>query len=159
MEKKPYQLRFIRPEEWEDAMELAWRTFLQYEAGDYTKEGVEHFRDFVTDNGLRRMFDRGAYQVIGAFEADRMIGMIALRNENHISLLFVDRQYHFKGVAKSLMMSMCSYVKNELGKAMVTVNSSPYAVGFYHKVGFTDTGPQTCADGIIYTPMILMIHS
>lgn len=157
MDREPYQLRFIRPEEWEDAMELAWRTFLQYEAGDYTKDGVEHFRDFVTDNSLRKMFDRGAYQVIGAFRSEQIVGMIALRNENHISLLFVDSRFHFQGIAGSLMKAMCGYVKNELGKTMVTVNSSPYAVGFYHKIGFTDTGPQTVADGIIYTPMILMI--
>lgn len=153
MEELPYQLRFILPEEWEEAMGLAWRTFLRYEAGDYTEEGIEHFLDFITDTGLKRMFDYGAYQVMGAFWNGKMAGMIALRNESHISLLFVDQKYHFQGIARNLMNAMCNYVKSELGRYRVTVNSSPYAVGFYHKVGFADTGPQTHADGIIYTPM------
>lgn len=153
MEERSYQLRFIRTEEWEEAMGLAWQTFLRYEAGDYSEEGVANFRDFVTDTALKRMFDRGTYQVMGAFRSGKMTGMIALRNESHISLLFVDRKYHFQGIATALMNAMCNYVKNELGSCRVTVNSSPYAVGFYHKVGFADTGPQTCADGIIYTPM------
>lgn len=157
MEERSYQLRFIRTEEWEEAMGLAWQTFLGYEAGDYSEEGVANFRDFVTDTALKRMFDRGAYQVMGAFRSGKMTGMIALRNESHISLLFVDRKYHFQGIATALMDAMCNYVKNELGGCRVTVNSSPYAVGFYHKVGFTDTGPQTCADGIIYTPMARML--
>ena len=42
----------IRPayiDEWETAMALAWKTFLKFEAKDYTPEGVRNFEDFVTD--------------------------------------------------------------------------------------------------------------
>ena len=34
-----------------------------------------------------------------------------------------------------------------------TVNAAPYAVGFYHKIGFEDVAPQLMQDGIRYTPM------
>ena len=34
------------------------------------------------------------------------------------------------------------------------VNSSPYAVDVYHKLGFTDTDKEQMTNGIIYTPMI-----
>ena len=37
----------------------------------------------------------------------------------------------------------------------VTVNSSPYAVGFYEKIGFQPVGPEKKADGIRVTSMRL----
>lgn len=153
----PYIIRFASQEEWEDAMGLAWKTFLEFEADVYTPEGVRSFEDFITDSGLKRMFDMGAYQMISAFDHGKMIGMITLRNEMHISLLFVDRRYHRQGVGRALVMKMADYVKSELGKERLTVNASPYGVGFYHKLGFRDLGPEKQQDGIIYTPMVCIL--
>lgn len=150
-----YEVRFIGQNEWDDAMALAWKTFLKFEAADYSEEGIANFKDFITDTNLKRMFDRGMYQVMGAYDGERMVGMIALRNESHISLLFVDKEYHYRGIGRSLIMAMDDYVKQELGKTAVSVNASPYAVGFYHKIGFRDAGLQTHCSGIIYTPMRL----
>ena len=35
----------------------------------------------------------------------------------------------------------------------ITVNSSPYAVPVYHKLGFVDTDVGQISDGMRYTPM------
>ena len=35
----------------------------------------------------------------------------------------------------------------------ITVNSSPYAVPVYHKLGFVDTDVEQISDGMRYTPM------
>lgn len=51
---KPVRIS-IRPayrDEWDDAMALAWRTFMQYEACDFTPEGVESFQDFYHGHGV-----------------------------------------------------------------------------------------------------------
>ena len=85
---KPVRIS-IRPayrDEWDDAMALAWRTFMQYEACDFTPEGVESFQDFITDTVLYKMFVLGSYQLFGAYDNSRMIGMLILRGETHISL-------------------------------------------------------------------------
>lgn len=148
-----YIVRPIYRDEWDDAMMLAWRTFMRFEAQDYTKRGIESFQDFITDQVLHRMFLMGAYQVFGAFVEDTLIGIISLRNETHISLLFVDADYHMKGVGKKLIEYVVNYVCNEEGYRKVTVNAAPYAVGFYHKVGFYDTDTEQTNDGIRYTPM------
>lgn len=153
-----YRVRMAQRDDWDEAMALAWRTFMQFEANDYTKEGIESFQDFVTDTTLRRMFDMGAYQLfVATDESNKIIGMISLRNETHISLLFVDSKYHYKGVGRALMEALCSYVFNEEGYHRVTVNAAPYAMGFYHKLGFRDTEKEQMKDGIIYTPMEKMI--
>lgn len=151
VEEITYRAAYV--EEWEDIMALAWKTFLVFEANEYSKEGVDNFHDFVWDDELRKMFERGVYQVFVALDGNRIVGMISLRNFNHISLLFVDEQYHHRGIGRSLIYCLREYMYREMGQILVTVNSSPYAEGFYHKIGFTDTGARTVADGIIFTPM------
>lgn len=146
-------IRFIDGSEWEEAMSLSYRTFLQFDAVTYTEEGIEHFRKFVSDNSLKRMFDAGSYQVIGAFIKGKMVGVISLRDNTHISLLFVDRDFHNKGVGRSLINTLAEYVSVKLHESSLTVNSAPYAVGFYHRLGFKDMGEAMTADGITFTPM------
>ncbi|MDE5596580.1 MAG: GNAT family N-acetyltransferase, partial [Lachnospiraceae bacterium] len=79
-------------------MALAWKTFMQFEADGYTIEGIKNFEDFITDTTLHRMFVMGAYQMFVALDHNQIIGMITLRDDSHISLLFVDEKYHRQGI-------------------------------------------------------------
>lgn len=99
----------------------------------------------------------GTYQVMAAYSDGRMVGVISLRNETHISLLFVDGHYHRRGIGRALILTLAGYVKAEIGLKRLTVNASPYGVGFYHRLGFQDLGPEKQQDGIIFTPMFLNI--
>ncbi|MCR5405816.1 MAG: GNAT family N-acetyltransferase [Lachnospiraceae bacterium] len=137
-------------------MKLAWDTFLIYEAPDYSVRGVHNFRNFVRDPLLKKMFTYGEYIAIGAFSDRRMVGIIGVRNTNHISLLFVDRDYHRNGIASSLIDRYVRDAKKK-GITYVTVNSSPYAVDFYHKIGFVNITDEVEKDGIKFTPMRLEI--
>ena len=148
-----YQIRNAYRNEWNDAMELPWRTFLKFEADVYTPEGVKNFENFITDSTLYRMFVMGAYQMFVALDGEKIVGMATLRNNVHISLLFVEEQYHRRGIGRGLIRYLCEYLMTEVQASRVTVNSSPYGVGFYHKLGFTDLGPEEQKDGITYTPM------
>lgn len=150
-----YQVRSAYRDEWEEAMALAWKTFLRFEADVYTAEGVQNFENFITDTTLHRMFVMGAYQLFVALDHGRIVGMITLRDSQHISLLFVDEKYHRRGIGRALMEYLTDYMANEMGIHQVTVNASPYGVGFYHKLGFRDLSPEEQKDGIIYTPMEL----
>lgn len=149
----PYQIRSAYQNEWEDAMALAWKTFMQFEADCYTMEGIRSFEDFITDTTLYRMFIMGAYQMFVALDQQRIIGMITLRNGSHISLLFVDEKYHRQGIGRALIEYLREYLLSEAGVDRVTVNAAPYGVDFYHKIGFRDLRPEEKKGGIIYTPM------
>ena len=148
-----YQIRSAYRDEWEDAMALAWKTFLRFEADVYTPEGVKNFENFITDSTLHRMFVMGAYQMFVALDGKKIVGMITLRDNAHISLLFVDEEYHRRGIGRALIQYLANYLLTELQVGRVTVNSSPYVVQFYHKLGFKDLRPQEHRDGITYTPM------
>lgn len=146
-------IRTINENEWEEAMNLAWDTFILYEAPEYTKEGITSFRNFVRDPILKTLFIEGKYNILAAFNNNIIVGIIGVRNETHISLLFVDSEYHKKGIARRLVEKTFERTYEKYGKREMTVNSSPYAVGFYHKMGFVDTDIEQTTDGIRYTPM------
>ncbi len=134
-------------------MALAWRTFVKFEADVYSPEGVKNFENFITDSTLYRMFVVGTYQLFVALDGKKIVGMLTLRGGTHISLLFVDEKYHRRGIGRALLQYLSNYLLTELQASRVTVNSSPYGVGFYHRLGFRDLRPQEKKDGIIYTPM------
>lgn len=148
-----FQVRSAYRNEWQEAMALAWKTFLRFEADVYTPEGVKNFENFVTDSTLYRMFIMGTYQLFVAVEGSRVVGMITLRDTTHISLLFVDEAYHRRGIGRALIRYLADYLATEVGAERMTVSASPYGVGFYHKMGFRDLGPEKTKDGIIFTPM------
>lgn len=149
-------IREIKRDEWEDAMALCWRVFLEFEAGSFGKEGAESFSNFLHDDVIHTAFMNGGYPVFGAYNGMELVGVASVRRGPHLSLLFVDAAYHHNHIATRLIMFLQDYLLNsqgELGKEVLTVNSSPYAVGFYHRLGFRDTDAEQHEDGIIYTPM------
>lgn len=157
IEREKLQIYPVGRSEYEEVMGLVWKTFLRFEAEDYSREGVQSFQDFITDPVLYKMFKMGYYQIFGAFYGHKLVGMISLRDRTHISLLFVDERYHYQGIGRALMDYLKNYLVTELGEYKVTVNASPYGTGFYHRLGFHDTDVELIKEGIRYTPMILFL--
>ena len=148
-----YEIRRIKRSEWDLAMQLAWDTFLVYEAPEYDPEGVKHFHEFVKGDELRNMFALGEYYAWGAFdENDVIVGILGIRKHWHISLLFVEPRLHHQKIATNLLNTAFK-AASEAGVNELTVFSSPYATGFYHKIGFVDIDHEKTNDGITYTPM------
>ena len=124
-----------------------------FEAQEYSDEGIESFRDFISDQRLKKMFLKGEYQMMVALHEDKLIGFITVRNRSHISLLFVNKKYHRQGIGSILIEKMGEYMITEVGVDYMTVDSAPYALEFYHKLGFWDFAPRQQKQGIIYTSM------
>lgn len=149
----PYEVRWARPEEWTSAMNMIWKTFLKFEGDVYSPEGVRNFWDFITDRELLKSFLAGDYLMLVAIAEGAVIGAATVRDGNHLSLLFVEENYHYHGVGRALMDNMCHYLKSQAGWRTMTLKSSPYAVGFYERLGFEATGPEEHYSGIQVTPM------
>ena len=159
-----YNIRPAMPFEWEEAMSLAWRVFKKYEAPEYSQEGVNNFLNFISDEDLYRMFMAGDYKLYlavsehgpsipGMPEASRkIVGIIGIRMVSHVSLLFVDEHYHKLGIGRALVEYAAQAMRKE-NRAFATVHAAPYAVDFYHRIGFEDIAEETVSDGITYTPM------
>lgn len=128
-----------------DAIELIWSTFLRFEAPDYSKEGIQSFKDFINDKKILKTLE-----FWGAYDNNELKGVIATNdNRKHICCFFVKAQYHRQGIGRRLWEYL---LENSLSK-IITVNSSPYAVCVYHKFGFIDLDTKQVSDGIRYTAM------
>lgn len=152
------KVRPAGPDDWQPAMDLAWRTFMKFDAADYCQKGVDNFREFVTDNTLYRNFCDGKYPVFVAQMGQETVGVISLRNGNHISLLFVDGIYHRRGIGNALISYVKDFLRDEVKVGNVTVFAAPYAYSFYKAVGFKEIGYETERDGMIFTPMELVFE-
>lgn len=136
------------------ALELVWEVFEEFEAPDYEEMGVQTFRHFIEYHSMLGKMDSGEMRFWGCYQNSYLVGVIALRPGQHISLLFVRKQFHHLGIAKSLVRVVIAELKKEKPAVpVITVNSSPYAEGFYKAVGFEPLGEEEKRDGIRYTPM------
>ena len=138
------EIRKILKEEMKNALDLVWKVFLEYEAPDYTEEGIEEFKKSISD-----MNWVNAREFYGAFNKNQLLGVIATKDISHIALFFVDGKYQKQGIGRKL------YNKVELlnNKGYFTVNSSPYAHEIYKHLGFIDTDVEQCINGLRFYPM------
>lgn len=45
-----YEIRWAEDKDWIPAMHMIWKTFLKFEAVDYTEEGIRNFYDLLRMN-------------------------------------------------------------------------------------------------------------
>ena len=138
-------IRQLKQEEFSEALALAWEVFKEYEAPDYSEEGTLEFYKSIHDpDYLNQLW------VVGAFLEDRLAGIMATRSEGtHVALFFVQGKYHRQGIGKQLFQAALEKCPSDI----MTVNSSPYAVPVYHRLGFADTDKEQVVNGIRFTPM------
>lgn len=128
-----------------NTLPLVWRVFCDYEAVNYSESGKQAFWNAIHSEEYLNMLV--AY---GAFENEKMTGIIATRNEGrHIALFFVDGAYHNQGIGRSLWNTVLA----DNTEKSITVNSSLYAVEVYKKLGFVITDEVQEDGGIQYVPM------
>ncbi len=150
--------RKIEKEELQETLNLVRKVFDEFEAPYYSEEGIASFYKFIDIDNILEQYMNGSLYFYGCFVNNTIIGIIAVRNFVHISLLFVDKHYHKQGIARTLFDDVIKICKEKISfLQIVTVNSSPYAVGFYHKLGFVDISSEQTVDGIRFTPMRLEI--
>lgn len=152
-------IRRIKAEELNEALKLVLDTFLKFETPYYGEEGTETFkRDIIENPEFIKNCITGRNRIWGAFYDEKIVGIIGMRGESHISLLFTHSDYHRRGIATKIFNTLLEDVKEENPTITeITLNSSPYGLHFYHKIGFIDTDVQKVTNGIIYTPMVYKI--
>jgi len=114
---------------------------------DGSKEGIEDWLKLSGAHEIRTRIESGQRSLV-ADENGRIVGYIAFKRGNHLSLLFVERNSTRKGIATTL------FVQCTKGFDQITVNSSDIAVPFYKKMGFLITGDRALKNGGWITPML-----
>ncbi|MFX0098634.1 MAG: GNAT family N-acetyltransferase [Candidatus Hodarchaeota archaeon] len=146
-------IRYLEESQISEIIELIKRIFDEFEAPEYSEEGIQEFYSYITPEGFKERLEKNHFTLV-AMVKDRLAGVIEIRDNNHICLLFVDKQYHKKSIAKRLLEEAISIAKsNQTVEFSIDVNSSPYAVEIYKKMGFLPTDNEQLVNGIRFIPM------
>lgn len=152
--KNNYIIKEVDISDLKNALSLVWNTFLEFEAPEYSDEGIEEFKNYIEYEDMKKRIINSELLLWGCYDKDNIIGVIAVRIPSHISLLFVNKEYHRQGIAKALFnKSLEYYYKNNINISEMTVNSSPYAQEVYRKLGFVDTNSEQIVNGIRFISM------
>lgn len=136
---------------------LAASVFSEAVLESFEPEGVVNFLHFLSTENLVWRSHNG-YFVLVAKRNAKVIGMIELRDHDHISLLFVDGNVQGLGIGRKLIelaVRECQSRKADL--AEITVSATLNAVGFYERVGFQATKSVVLERGMRFVPMVLKL--
>jgi len=143
----------LTKEDLKPALDLIMDVFMEFEAPEYSEEGINEFKTFNRYEDVVSKFEKGELCFWGCRIDDRLAGVIAVRDISHICLLFVRKEYHRRGIARALFNQVLGSCQSRGDVSKITVNSSPYAVNVYHRLGFLDTNTEQTVNGIRFTPM------
>lgn len=147
-------IRKLMPEELGEALALVWDVFSQFDAPDMEPQGIMVFCDFTQLNSMEKLVDSKVLTFTGAFVSNKLVGVLAMRGPAHISLLFVDPKVHRRGIARALFEQAIKETPRGEHR-VITVNSSPYGVSFYKRIGFVPQAAEQVINGMRITPMQL----
>ncbi len=146
----------IRPAAHSDATEisaLVQALAAKHIAREFSSAGAHNLLDSLSPAAIEGYLSAN-YSYWVAEEAGRIVGVVAVRDTNHLYHLFVADAFCRLGIARQLWrraLDMCR-AAGHLGP--LTVNSSRHAVEMYRKFGFEETGPEQTVDGVVFLPMV-----
>ena len=146
----------------EDAAEvstLVLSGFDTYIGSEYAPPGIAEFRKYAEAAALADRARHDHFVVIVRSEGV-LAGMIEMRQNNHVSLLFVAEAFQRQGLSRTLLDRAIAEARDRSGELeRMTVNSSRYGVPAYKALGFRQTGPERSVDGMLFTPMAMRLDA
>jgi len=138
------------------ALDLVNIVFSEFVAVDYSEQGQKTFEDYIKNKYEELSSDLTSMhkKIWACWQNGEIVGVIATRDTSHIALMFVDKRYHKKGIARYMFNHVLEETSQTGEITQMTVNSSPFAVEVYERLGFVKTAAQQEKDGIIYIPMV-----
>ena len=155
-------IRTIKPSEYREMFELIWDVFRIYVQPDWSSEGTTFFFEhFISENAdYRQKVDRGEETCYGAFEGDKLVGVMTVSQHGNLSCAFVLPDYQRKGIGRALFQRVCEHIRAEHPLPFeIKLNASPYAVPFYRTLGFQAVAEKSEYHGMVSTPMVMRIDS
>lgn len=121
---------------------------------DFTADGWEFFvkvnQPFEIENRLAEGFVS-----MGAFLNEELVGLITIKNNNHITQLFVKKDHQGKGISSRLWALIKEMTNETQVNNEYTVYSSSIAIPVYESFGFKVVEAPQERNGIYYRSMKL----
>lgn len=127
-----------------ECLDLVWKVFCEAEGSIFTQEGVLAYKEIL--DKTRELNNITFY---GALENDLVVGVLGMRENNHIGYFYISSSHQRQGIGKKLFKLM----KGDYERKVFTVNAMPTGVNAYSALGFEQTGDLINTNGVISTPM------
>jgi GNAT superfamily N-acetyltransferase len=153
----------IRIEKYQSGQEimihqLIKKVYDEFVSIDYSDEGNRFFYEWIKPS---KIAERQCNQINlwVAFIDLKLVGLIEIRDNKYISLLFVDKDYQGHGIAKKLFIkSLKEIIQRDPKLDKFYVHASPYSIPIYKKLGFIETDNMQEENGMKYLPMEMTIE-
>ena len=127
-----------------ECLDLVWQVFSEHESPLFVPQASLEYKKKIDET--REKNDIVFY---AALENDKVVGVLGMRENNHIGYFYIHTEYHRRGIGKSLFKLM----QNDYERKVFTVNAMPTGVNAYSALGFEQMGELENRSGIITTPM------
>ncbi|MBD8881381.1 MULTISPECIES: GNAT family N-acetyltransferase [Rhodanobacter] len=105
---------------------------------------------------IQRMHMSEGHRFHLAWLGSTLVGVATMRDDSHLTQLFVSTRYQGRGIARRLWLRTMADAVRRAGTHRFTLNASRCAVPAYRRLGFVATGPERLSpNGVLTTPMAL----
>lgn len=134
--------------------ELILDTQLAFSVEQFSAEGEALLRSICSAESIGRYLERGDIYFV-AEQANRIVGVIGVRDTHHITHNFVTGTHHGKGISGALWALAREACLAAGNPGEFELRASTFAIGVYESWGFVREGVAEDTGGIISTPMRL----
>lgn len=136
---------------------LIKKVYDEFVSKEYTNEGNEFFYNWISPEKIAdRQKNKNNLWI--ATEGSKIVGMIEIRENKNISLLFVEKNYQGQGIATKLFKkALMVCIQRDPSIRKFYVHASMFSIPVYRKMGFAETNIIQEENGIKYLPMEMII--
>lgn len=161
MQRKTFHVRPFDPGDAEAASSLACQVFDEHVAASFGPEGVVGMHAYIsaaaiairaTTHTTLVAVEADALEAATGIEPASIVGVIEVRDLDHVSMLFVGTLHMGRGIATELLARAEAECRAG-GRRAMTVNSSLNAQSFYEGHGFVPSTGLQKVRGFAFVPM------
>jgi GNAT superfamily N-acetyltransferase len=144
------EVRRFRAEEAGLVSALVRGVFEEHVAPTFEPEGVAEMLRHVSPGAIAGRAE--THDTFVAWQGARPVGVIEVRDRDHVSMLFVRTSHMGLGIATALLARAVEAAQ-AAGRPAMTVHSSLNARSFYERAGFVAAAAPQRVDGFAFVPM------
>lgn len=149
--------RYMRQGEEPLVSELALNSFNEFISYEFSDEGIYEIRKFFSPESIKKRSEENHFVLVSE-NSTSIIGMLEMKEYRHLSMLFIDKEFHRNGIARELLNKSIEIAQSKNPRLReITVNSSRYAEPVYQRMGFVRTQRMQIEKGIKFIPMALKL--
>ena len=148
-------IRPMQPGEETQVFRLVERVFNEFVAPTYSEAGVAEFFRYAQVEELAQRSQTNHFVLLAVVERNP-VGMIEVRDNRHVSMLFVDRSFQRQGICRALLqqaIDKCRRHHPDLNQ--ISLHAAPNSVPIYERLGFRPEYSGQVIDGMRFIPMTL----